>query len=131
MSKESFSILLFMQTVQTFLNMPPPFSCDFWVTVRFMTQTLGIQSQIQNEQREVALTIRRGKIRAFQICIHFYCTIIGSNIQKILGIHPKMKNEPRECSTRYTTQENLATSGHDVHRNDVPKNDVPKNVPAC
>jgi len=30
-------------------------------------------------KREAALTIRRRKTRAFQICIHFYCTITGDS----------------------------------------------------
>jgi len=45
-------------------------------------------------ERVVIFAIQNRKVSTFQLCIHFYCAIIGlgSRIQKILGIHSKIPN---------------------------------------
>jgi len=86
-------ILHLMQTIQTFSNMSPQFSCNLWV--RFETQTFEPWVYTRKSKMSsdwlmllwvVTLSIRRRKGRAFQICFHFYYAIIGVSYTQNPGI---------------------------------------------
>jgi len=57
-----------------------------------------IDAGIQKIGRVVVLAIRRREIRAFQICTHFYCAIIGVSYTENPGYTPEnlSQNELRE-----------------------------------
>jgi len=81
MSWESCNTYHSTQKNKGFSNMYLLLLCDHWGLI--YTKSGYTLENPKWAERVVVLAIRRRKIRAFQICIHFYCAIIGVSFTEL------------------------------------------------